>query len=374
MSQAFQKLFDLHASNHNGSTALSPQEFKNAILPQSSVYSLSDSTANLLFAAADSRKVGLLSAADFNAFESLLATPDAEFRILKNLIQKDDTLTADQIQAFFKAQDHAPRLNWASDAVRLAIGTGSNHVAYSQLAQFVKIIKQEKLKAHFISHDKSNSGYIHSCCALPLIASVSGHQSSSKIASNYKAASERISFCELSALSNVLSRLDVVADIASSISHNGQPITPTTFAETASKKLVYDSFSPLEISALFRLLGPKEAHSMTSFTSLLNPAYDSSAPLAPAANISATMELARGVYNFTLGSAAGALGAAAVYPIGTFETHLRSCQNENAEPAICCWSSHVQERNRLFQKSDSQRRFQGTLFWSPSPACWRYFI
>lgn len=314
----FQSLFDEHATTKNDVKILNKDQFKAAMLPASELFPFTDAQSNALFVAADVHKKGALDLSDFLEFEKVLASPDAEYQIVSRLIHNgNDELTADQVAQFFQSQNHNPRIDFKSDAVRLSIGSGKHVVSYNSLTEFLKIVRIESQKAYFKQHDRSNSGFIHSCCAYPLLLSGTGHSSESVIAKNLRAATETIDFNEYVALSNVISKLDHIKHIVTIAHETNDTIDAATFASTASKYLAYDSFTPLEVSMLFKLLGPQQSHPMTSFTTLLNPSYDPSlAANAAPVQLSAGMELLRGLYNFSLGSVAGAIGAAAVYPIG----------------------------------------------------------
>ncbi|KAJ3276090.1 mitochondrial aspartate-glutamate transporter agc1 [Terramyces sp. JEL0728] len=321
-TQSAKNVFEKFASNSNGEHAMTLADFSKSI-DLTKLKLNNESSVELLFKAADINSTGQLSLNDFTDFYLVLESSDAEYQILSRLVGKTGVtnLTTDQIKQFFGKSSLGVDFN--SDAIKLALGQGSKPVSVHEFSEFVKILRQERLKAYFKKHDVKQTGIIPSDLALNLLTTWGGYKPTSTIANNFKAASTSVTFVELVALNQVLSRLDTVKHLIGDMNDKGITVTVESFSISAKNYLNYDSFTPLEIDVLFRLVGSNRDASV-AFAPLFNPSYEPSGDAHHVVRLSAAMEVAKSVYNFALGSIAGAIGAAAVYPIDLVKTRMQN--------------------------------------------------
>ncbi|KAI8900238.1 mitochondrial carrier domain-containing protein [Globomyces pollinis-pini] len=327
----FQALFDKHSTVVNGNRILTKDAFSDILKATHTTYPISQDHVDLFFRSADSGKLGVLTNQDFVDFEQLLLAPDAEYKVISRLIGYNgkSTITADQIKQFFLKSDSSVNpIDFNSEQVKLLIGSGKKTVLYKEFCQFIKSIREEKLKSFFKYHDPKQTGRISPDDAMKILYSLGGYSNTSPVAKHLTVNNTAITYPELVALSNVLSKLDVIKEITSEVAkHNNQTVDLQNFTKTAASSLSYESFSGLEIAMLFHLVGTNSVLPATAFEPLFNPTFVPSTPQNKV-RLSAAMETLKSVYNFSLGSIAGALGAFAVYPIDLVKTRMQNQRSQ----------------------------------------------
>ncbi|KAI8927043.1 mitochondrial carrier domain-containing protein [Entophlyctis helioformis] len=333
-----QATFAAHATtNIKGEKALSLADFGRAIRPAvgHALTPVTDDHIALLFSVADRERRGALSFADFADFQSLLATPHAEFEILNRLIatsRKTAAASPDDVKAFFashRSRSAAP-IEFGSESLRhFLAGPAKRAVSTAELAEVVHAIQLERVRLEYKRLDSRNTGSISSEQLHTLLSQTASHRLSPALVSNISAAFPKASYPEIVALHSLLNKLDAVTGIvhkATETSKNGL-ISRADFSSLASKYFTYDSLTPLEIDVMFRSIGAKDgsvAILPSAFDALFNPSYNSAAEPTKPAELSTTMEIAKSAYNFGLGSVAGAIGATFVYPIDLVKTRMQN--------------------------------------------------
>ena len=204
-------------------------------------------------------------------------------------------------------------VNFNSEAIKLVIGTGSRLVSFDEFTELFKVLRHERLTGFFKANDRRNAGFIEPAAAWPLVASLGGYTQASPLFDNFKQHFEKVSFADLVAISSIFSKLDLIRAVVFKASEKSTLLDRTLFASTSAQLHQLDSsMSPLEVDVLFKLVGPNAT--TLSFSPLFDPYFIP--PSKTIVQLSGVMETAKIVYNFGLGSIAGACGAFAVYPIG----------------------------------------------------------
>jgi solute carrier family 25 aspartate/glutamate transporter 12/13 len=322
------KLFDDYATTENGEAFMTKDNFVNAIAPSVDFYNINKDKYGLLFQVADKGQTGKISKSDFLAFQALLAKPDAEYEILFRLVDSKyaGVLTVNQFKAFWSSRT---KNKFGIDTVNLYLGTENNKpVAYEEFAQLLKGLQNERVVIEFKARDKDKTGHISQQSFQEMVLEIAGHRLSPATIDRLKTLypDGSVSFACVMALMNILKNLDSVEhaiSLASSESKNGL-ITRQSLFRASAKSTTFDGFTPLEIDTIFKLVtapnSPLNAEIPSSaFQHLFHPNFgvksDEQGP-AETKQLSSGAELLKGLYNFALGSVAGAVGATFVYPIG----------------------------------------------------------
>jgi hypothetical protein len=148
-----------------------------------------------------------------------------------------------------------------------------------------------------------------------LVQSLGGYPSTSPLAPQFleNGTLPSVTFSQVIAINSLLSKLDSIKTIVEKCKSSGTSIDKENFAQTANRLFQFSpAFSPLEIDVLFKMVKGGQGD---SFNALFDPSQSVKVDRS-GVQISALMETAKVVYNFALGSIAGATGAFAVYPIG----------------------------------------------------------
>ena len=320
------KIFDDYATTENGNSFMTKDNFINAISPPVDFYNIDKKKYGLLFQVADTSHTGKLSRSDFLAFEAALAKPDAEYEILFKLIDSKyaGVLTVNQFKAFWSSKT---KNKFGIDTVNLYLGTEENKpIAYPDFAQLLKGLQNERVVLEFKARDKDKTGYIPQSSFQEMVLEIAGHRLSPATINRLKTLypDENVSFACVMALMNILKNLDSVENVislASSESKNGL-VTRQSLFRASAKSTTFDGFTPLEIDTIFKLVtAPTSSLNaeipLSAFQQLFHPHFGvQSDDQVYAKKISSGAELIKGLYNFALGSVAGAVGATFVYPIG----------------------------------------------------------
>jgi solute carrier family 25 aspartate/glutamate transporter 12/13 len=309
----FQILFDKNAIEENGEHIMTKREFSKC-LQTDSLFPVTQQHMDLLFTACDLGKKGFVTKPEFLELETLLKQADAEYQILSRLItgQAKGTFSKKAMTDFFSK--YSKGIDWNNDTIKSTF-VGTESKSYLQFSQFIKLLRQERLHQFFRLNDPKNTGFIPASSVSGLLETWGGYKKESVILKNINSFGN-MSFTEFHALFQILSRLDIIQQISHETFKSKQVITQAEFYQSSSTLLNYQTLTPLEIEMLFKVVGSHQ-QTATSMMPLFHPQYTEDASIQ-VGKLSAGMEMLKSVYNFTLGSIAGAIGAFAVYPIGIF--------------------------------------------------------
>ena len=330
----FHDIFNQFAVDGNGGEkVLTMDAFKAAIRPQYEFYVLSDEVAKLLFQVADKAKKGSVTAAEFIEFQSLLGGAHGEFEVLHRIIntKNSDNVTLEDIKQFLNARrPSAVAFDFNAEALRpFFSGKTDRQVSLAELGEIVRALRNERLRLEYRKLDPKSNGVIDGKAFSQLLTQTVGHKISPELISQMTTEFPFVSFPEVAALHAVFAKLDGISDIADKALQESPDlaITRAQFATAAAKLMTYDALTPLEVNMVFRCLGATASDAQlvqSSFDKLLHPNYHTIVQAKEPVQLSAMMEVLKSVYNFGLGSIAGAVGATFVYPIDLVKTRMQN--------------------------------------------------
>ncbi|KAF5097818.1 hypothetical protein D0Z00_002255 [Geotrichum galactomycetum] len=351
-SAAFAKFASIE---ENGQKYLSVDDFVNAIAPQNEDYhKIQRNSYAVLFQVADRSKQGKVSAADWDAFEQLLASPDAEYEIAFRLFDTEGTGQVNftkfvELYNSHKSADSLP-FDWNSKWASLYIGDESKRhtLSYQQFSQMLAGLLGERVRQAFQHYDPSKTGYILPEQFQSIITASASHKLSDNLLSSLHTlvnigSSQKVSYATVRAFLNIIHQtdmVDIIVSRATEKSKDGQ-ITKEDFIAEAAKSTKFSLFTPLEVDVLFHFasLNNKTGRlGIQDFRRVFDPSWQD--PLALyQKNTQIKVEAAKNAfvdpnsflgevfesaYNFFLGAIAGSFGATVVYPIDLVKTRMQN--------------------------------------------------
>lgn len=350
-------LYERHASHTVGAADkaqkfMSLQDFQAALeQDSSSSVVLHPSFTTVLFNLADQQQRGYLSFDEFVMFHDLMKKPHAEYEVAFRLFdrQRRGALTRQEFVQAWRDQHHADLPS--DEVVSMYFGKeGSEqkqrHITFKEFSQLVKALQEERLRQRFRLCDPSGSGYVSAEDFVHIIKSTLGHCLSdevqhhlSSIGNLYARNGGRVSWAEVVAFNNIVRQAEVVRVVAqkAGTSTTDGTITKADFIQAAREHAHSAAFTPMEVDIIFHFAGAsagdlgrvrvRDINALVampisiSTTTTVKPAItQDSAPPAP----TFWTTLLKQVYNFTLGSVAGAIGATVVYPIDLVKTRMQN--------------------------------------------------
>lgn len=340
-------------SQEDGEMALTESSFVDAVTPEGEDYhKIKREQYAILFYVADRRRRGTVNLQDWMAFENLLAKPDAEYDIAFRLFDTEGSgsVSYDTFQQIFSGREGGISFNWDSDWATLYVGSRkSRHgLDYTQFTQMLRGLTGERVRQAFHYFDKNNDGFIQPDEFQQIVMETGKHKLSDHLLENLHTIgnvtrSTKITYSDVRAFYNIVREMDMVGVIvrnATGRSKDGK-ITKEEFMEEAARVTSFSLFTPHEVNILFHFAG-LDSHggrlSYADFQRVLDPCWRDSfriaeeaaaraAELAKAAAEKTTdyiAEVLEGLYHFSVGAVAGALGATIVYPIDLVKTRMQN--------------------------------------------------
>lgn len=352
------KTFLAHASltDDAGNKFLSQEDFVDAIAPANEDYhKISRNSYAVLFQVADRSNIGKVSLNDWFAFENLLNRPDAEYEIAFRLFDTKSQGEVDfqnfvQLYNAHKSLDALP-FDWNSSWASLYLGGKSNRhsLSYSMFSQMVSGLMGERVRQAFRYFDKDNTGYITPDQFQNIIQHTARHKLSDALLESLHTLcnvsnSSKVSYATVRAFLNVVKHVDLVDSIAERACTQSKDglITREDFMRECATSTKFALFTPMEIDILFHFTSLKNSSgrlSLDDFRRMLDPTwrsaearYQQSALAKTEAAKNASLiapgsfltEVFESMYNFVMGSIAGAFGATMVYPIDLVKTRMQN--------------------------------------------------
>jgi solute carrier family 25 aspartate/glutamate transporter 12/13 len=264
--------------------------------------------------------------------------------------------------------------DWDCEWAKLYIGSKKKRhdMTYAQFSQMLRGLQGERIRQAFQLFDKDGDGYIDPADFERIILETAKHKLSDHLLENLGtlcniSQGSKISYANVRAFQNMIKEMDLVELIlrrAVQRSSDGK-ITRSEFLNEAAKITRFSLFTPMEADILFHFASldePSGRLGLTDFAKVLdpswrNPIYDSDDEdaLAKTASKSGAVlhRVAQSVYNFGLGSLAGAFGAFMVYPIDLVKTRLQN--QRGAQPGQRLYNNSID----CFQKVIRNEGFRG---------------
>ncbi|KAJ3083200.1 mitochondrial aspartate-glutamate transporter agc1, partial [Quaeritorhiza haematococci] len=344
-----EQLFSQHASVLRGdSRYMNEDDFLNAIAPQDHFYSFSKNDYAVLFRLADRQNRGVVSQDDFAAFYALLEKPDAEYQIAYKVFDtaRHERITVGDLKRVLSASSAGKSSDVAafdpnnSETLKILAGRAGDkrEVPYTEFSELVKALQSERLLHEFKQHDPKATGYVSPSAFQKIMTRVAGHRLNpsviDKLASpsfvGAGAVEQQIPFSLVRATYQLLQQLDVIESLMRESAKDGR-VSKADFHAAAARSLKFTAVTPLELDVLFRLAGDDGRIAVDAFQSLFRPKQHQQLSASVGEqqqvqqhNLSVGMEILKNMYNFLLGSIAGAIGATVVYPIDLVKTRMQN--------------------------------------------------
>ncbi|XP_042874042.1 calcium-binding mitochondrial carrier protein Aralar1-like [Penaeus japonicus] len=300
------------------------------------------SSITLLGGILDTSKDGLISFAEFHAFEGQLCVPDALYKTAFQLFDTKGTgmVTFEEFMEVIKQTTLHQRVpfNFESDFVKMYFGKDRKRsVNYLEFSQFLHDFHEEHAVQAFKSFDKEGTGFITAMDFNDIMLNVKSHLLTVPVQNNLVAAasSHKVSFPFFMAFNSLLTNMELSKRIYLNASGGSrtQEVTKEEFLHSAQ---MMSQITPLEVEILFHLtelISESSGKIVYSDLEALTPEQymkvitrkltDIKAVQSPEQR-GALIQVLEQVYRFTLGSFAGAVGATAVYPIDLVKTRMQN--------------------------------------------------
>ncbi|CAH1988522.1 unnamed protein product [Acanthoscelides obtectus] len=303
-------------------------------------------TVRLLGSIVDTSKDGLISYAEFQAFEGLLCFPDA---LYKTAFQLFDTNGNGMVsfqefsEVIQKTELHKKiPFNLNSPFIQLYFGKDKSRlVSYSEFSQFLHDFHEEYAIEGFRRADKNGTGFISILDFQEIMSSIKSHLLTSQVQSHLieaaqlsQGAGSRVSFPYFIAFNSLLNNMELVKRIYLNVTngHRTQEVSKEEFMHSAQ---AMSQMTPLEVDILFHLcdilhqtgrivyndlyaIAPEQY-----FKQITNRLAEIHAVSGPE-DRGVLIQILESTYRFSLGSIAGAVGATAVYPIDLVKTRMQN--------------------------------------------------
>ena len=324
----------------------------------------------VLFDLVDEKQAGVISYTDFSLFHDLTQKPRAEYEILYRLFDRDGKgqVSADQFLRVLRSRVSSDNRLLApaftrSEVYQLLFGSGAvptdgktTHDAGRQLSleefsQLVKSLQEERLRLEFKANDPEGTGFVSADDFARIVKTVSAHKLTpfvehhlATLGNLYVSGGSKVSWAVVMAFHNVLRQLDLIRYLirqASKQSADGA-ISKSDFVRVAHQQTRSAVFTPIEVDILFHFTRLRVQLEKTTealprvalrdFEQVLAPLGAKAVPSDTPVHSKAIetlhdpgwVTILRQVYNFALGSVAGAVGATVVYPIDLVKTRMQN--------------------------------------------------
>ncbi|GAB0097657.1 calcium-binding mitochondrial carrier protein Aralar1 [Sergentomyia squamirostris] len=300
-----------------------------------------EESVKILAGIADTSKDGLISFAEFQAFEGLLCTPDALYKTAFQLFDTQGNGTVDYnnfVDVIQKTTLYAklPLKLDGSFMERYFGKTKQRAINYAEFSQFLHDFHEEYAMEAFHSKDPTGSGYISPLDFKDIMVKVKKHLLTAEVKDNLVAITEgkKVSYPYFMAFNSLLNNMELIKRIYLNAT-NGNRIQPITKDELLHSAQIMSQITPLEVDILFQMVGVIHQTGRIVYTDLSNIAPEHYAKhmthrLAEIKAVSSPddrgflIQILESAYRFTLGSIAGAAGATAVYPIDLVKTRMQN--------------------------------------------------
>ncbi|XP_042206783.1 calcium-binding mitochondrial carrier protein Aralar1-like isoform X1 [Homarus americanus] len=344
------EIFNKYASvEKSGERYMTAADFVRNYLGLYAEPNYNPNSITLLGGILDTSKDGLISFAEFHAFEGLLCVPDALYKTAFQLFDTMGTgmVTFEEFVEVIKQTVLHQKVpfDFDSEFVKMYFGKERKRVInYVEFSQFLHDFHEEHAVQAFKSHDKQGSGFITAMDFNDIMLSVKAHLLTVPVQNNLVAAAtgHKVSFPFFMAFNSLLTNMELCKRIYlnSSGGSRTQEITKEEFLHSAQ---MMSQITPLEVEILFHLtelisessglLRLHEGRIVYSDLEALTPEQYMKVITRKLTDIKAVqspeqrgifIQVLEQVYRFTLGAFAGAVGATAVYPIDLVKTRMQN--------------------------------------------------
>ncbi|ELU00422.1 hypothetical protein CAPTEDRAFT_169511 [Capitella teleta] len=329
---------------------MTPQDFIIKYLGLLTETEFNEQSLKLLANVVDTTKDGLISLSEFQAFEALLASPDAMYSLAFQLFDTNSSgfVTYDEFERVLKCTTVHQRIpfDFNCDFIQLHFGSKRDkQVNYAEFTQLLYDYYEEHALQAFHRLDKNKAGFISPIEFFDIVNLLKNHLLTDFVRENLVAVAgggkgtRQVSYPYYTAFIGVLNNMELVKQIFSSATkaNVSAELTKEDFLHEAQK---YTQITPLEIDILFQLADLRHQTGRVSYNDLIAiaPLKQDRMPYRMQAQAMAekvqdsyalhgrgvAIQILESAYRFGLGAVAGAVGATAVYPIDLVKTRMQN--------------------------------------------------
>ncbi|XP_014255281.1 calcium-binding mitochondrial carrier protein Aralar1 isoform X2 [Cimex lectularius] len=340
-----QEIFNKHAHvKKNGELYMSSSDFIRGFLGLLSHENYNEQSLKLLAGIVDTSKDGLISFAEFQAFEGLLCVPDALYRTAFQLFDTTGKgmISFNEFCEVISNTELNQRLSFDMDNTFMKLYFGKEKkrvINYSEFSQFLHDFHEECGTQAFQKCDKEGCGFISALDFQDIMINIKNHLLTKQVQDNLVAAAgehggHRVSFPYFMAFNSLLSNMELVKRIYLNAT-NGSRTQELTKEEFLYSAQMMSQITPLEVDILFNLCHLIHQRGRIVYNDLQSIAPEQyyrqlNNRLAEIHAVSGPedrgffIQVLESTYRFTLGAVAGAVGATAVYPIDLVKTRMQN--------------------------------------------------
>lgn len=360
--ETLKKIFLKYATvEKEGEMYMTPEDFIRTFLGMQKEENYNKDTLHLLSGVVDQTKDGFISFSELLAFESLLCSPDAQFRIAFQLFDLDGkgSVSFDEFADVIKKTQQHQKFPFDFECAFVKRFFGHDkmrEVPYDEFTQLLEDLQKEHIKQAFY-HCKLNKGTITARDFSVVMKTCRRHVLSPYVHEHLLTVaggmtSHLVSYAYCQAFNDLLDNIKVIQYLFEKAVRGDRQkdLTKEEFTKIARKHFL---INPLQIDILFHLCGLRHGTGRISLIDLdhiipkhdvfkVYSAFEHEAFLAQSdereGHRPVYLQGLEHLYRFFIGGIGGATGVTAVYPIDLVKTRM---QNQRA----------VIAEERLYQNS-----------------------
>eukprot|EP00298_Acanthocystis_sp_HF-20_P016689 c21556_g1_i1.p1 GENE.c21556_g1_i1~~c21556_g1_i1.p1 ORF type:complete len:762 (-),score=380.30 c21556_g1_i1:53-2338(-) len=292
-----------------------------------------------LFRLVDRSNAGAINFLDYCLFDVMASKPDPflDFAFLLFDEGKKGYVIKEDIQKMLQSQGNTLNgFDFNSSSAQLFFGkNGTRKLHFLSFCEFFLALQEEIPIQAFWRVDQNSSGLLNGDQFVHLLEDFGYWRMPTKVLERVKAmrgldpSREGVTFAEFVAFNNLLKDLPGIFTILEHATHKngGKPVSKAQFVSSA-QALTSARPSPLELQIIYNICDPQRTNSLSvhQFTELVNLVQQHELPQSQKVSTHLTPKerFKEATINFLLGSIAGCIGAAAVYPIDFVKTRLQN--------------------------------------------------
>ncbi|KAI4491263.1 hypothetical protein M0802_010297 [Mischocyttarus mexicanus] len=363
-SDRLYEIFNQYATQEkNGERFMTPSDFVRSFLGLYTDAEYNPDSVDLLAGIADTSKDGLISFAEFQAFEGLLCVPDALYKTAFQLFDTNGNgmVTFDEFTEVMRKTVLHQRMpfNMDSSFIKLYFGKDKGRlISYAEFSQFLHDFHEEYATEAFKKFDKDGTGFISAIDFQDIMLSIKSHLLTKDVKDNLIPAvstaqsGRKVSFPYFMAFNSLLNNMELIKQ---EFLHSAQMMSQITPLEVdilfhlchllhQTGKIVYNDLVAITPEQYFKQITKRLAEIKAVSVSVVKQKktnkHKKKRCVSAAERVTLNSEVIvafqspeeRGIvvqilesgYRFVLGSIGGAVGATVVYPIDLVKTRMQN--------------------------------------------------
>ncbi|XP_069961319.1 calcium-binding mitochondrial carrier protein Aralar1 isoform X1 [Cherax quadricarinatus] len=342
-TENLREIFNKYASvEKSGEQFMTAADFVRNYLGLYTEPNYNPNSITLLGGILDTSKDGLISFAEFHAFEGLLCVPDALYKTAFQLFDTKGTgmVSFEEFVEVMKQTVLHQKVpfDFDSEFVKMYFGKERKRfISYAEFSQFLHDFHEEHAVQAFKAYDKQGTGFITAMDFNDIMLSIKSHLLTLPVQNNLVAVAtgHKVSFPFFMAFNSLLTNMELCKRIYLN-SSGGSRTNEVTKEEFLHSAQMMSQITPLEVEILYHLtelISESSGKIVYSDLEALTPEQYMKVITRKLTDIKAVqspeqrgflIQVLENAYRFTLGSLAGAVGATAVYPIDLVKTRMQN--------------------------------------------------